>query len=89
MSLLKLSDRVRRISDEDGAVLLNLNDGKYYGLNRIGDRICDALSTGMTRDQIIAFVRDDCEDVPKAVDGEVNSFIEQLRKSSLLSETHE
>jgi hypothetical protein len=89
MLRLKLAEHVRRLSDEDGAVLLNLQNGKYYSLNRLGDQICDALCIGMTQQEVIAFIKERYDEVPDTVHNEVDSFLNQLRGCALLGDGDE
>jgi Coenzyme PQQ synthesis protein D (PqqD) len=84
MSQLKLADHVRRLSDEDGAVLLNLQNGKYYSLNRLGDCICEALTTGMTQEEVVSLITEKYDGVPDTIHSEVESFVKQLRGCALL-----
>jgi hypothetical protein len=39
---------------EDGAVILNVDTGVYYGLDRVGARIWQILGAGATADNIVA-----------------------------------
>jgi hypothetical protein len=79
-----LADHVRRLSDEDGAVVLNVKNGKYYSLNSMGDQICDALTSATDVDSIVGRIAARCGSVPEAVRADVESFLEQLRASGLV-----
>ena len=79
-----LADHVRRLSDEDVAVMLNVQNCKYYSLNSMGDQICDALTSAADVDSIVRRIAARCGSVPDGLRGDVETFLEQLRASGLV-----
>jgi len=50
--MLKISDAIRSTSTEDGAVLLDIQQGQILGLNKMGSKIFEMLQGGLDQDQI-------------------------------------
>jgi hypothetical protein len=73
---------VEAVIDDDGAVLLDVLQGKYYSLNTLGAEIWRDIEGRRTRDEIVAALRRRC-DVP-SLDEDVDAFIDNLCRLQLL-----
>lgn len=73
----------RLISDE--AVVLNLESGHYYGLNKTGSIIWQLLALNKTPKEIALKIAEKYEISPKVVSSDVNSAIETFEREGLVS----
>jgi coenzyme PQQ synthesis protein D (PqqD) len=84
---LKLTPHARSIIDEDGAVILNTENGKYYSVNRIGAHMLKRLAAGTTHTELVAEVAAAFAGNPEAderVKNDVQEFLEQLNTNGIL-----
>lgn len=87
MTRVRLAPDVRSVSDEDGAVLLNLRDGRYYGVNRLGAQICAALTEGANPSDLVEDLLKTYNSNADTIRRDVEKFLGVLRsKQMLLSE---
>jgi hypothetical protein len=81
---LKIRPYVKSIFDPDGAVLLDLQKGKYYSLNAVGTQIWKKLEEGSSPPEIVdhlaAFFRAPLERVQ--IDFE--AFVNHLENKGLI-----
>ena len=87
IALIRIGPHVRSLSDQDGAVLLDLQKGKYYSVNRIGARICSALSESVTRAQIVQKLREEFPISSEQLDKDVLTFLLHLQQKGLITRT--
>jgi len=73
-----LTTQARRLSDEDGGIILNLKNGKYYSLNEVGDKICDSLRTSVDLEGLVGNVAEQYLCPPEVVRADVEAFVQQL-----------
>jgi hypothetical protein len=81
---MKLSQNVRAIIDDGGAVLLHPETGKYLSANKSGAQICQALRTEQTEDQIVDLLVATYRLAPSVARRDVRVFIEDLRTRGML-----
>jgi Coenzyme PQQ synthesis protein D (PqqD) len=74
----------RRLADGEGGVLLHLESGEYHGINEVGCLIWELLDGGRTVDAVAVALRDEVEDPPDDLAGEVVVFLESLRVRDLV-----
>lgn len=81
---IHIPDHVRALIDEDGAVLLDLKEGKYFSLNRIGAEIWDRIAAGVDVPEIETELSS-AYGVPRAaVHEDVRTFITRLEQERLI-----
>ncbi len=81
---IRIPNHVRSVIDPDGAVLLDLKQGKYYSLNGIGAEIWRNLEAGLSAPDIEDRLAR-LYDVPAEVlSGDVDGFIGDLRRKRLV-----
>lgn len=75
-----ITDSVRVVFSEKGAVVLDIDSGKYFALNDVGSRIWRRLSAGESRDEVVkGLVADFGGEVPvERVSGDVDAFVSML-----------
>jgi hypothetical protein len=83
---MNLSPRphVRSIIDADGAVLLDLREGRYYSLNAVGGRIWTRLATGWSLSQIERDLSEAFAVPIQIASRDVSAFIADLKGKCLL-----
>lgn len=68
----------RRLADGEGGVLLHLESGEYHGINEVGCLIWELLDGERTVDDVAVALRDEVEDAPDDLTGEVILFLDSL-----------
>lgn len=68
----------RRLADGEGGVLLHLESGEYHGINEVGCLIWELLDGERTVDDVAVALRDEVEDAPEDLTGEVILFLDSL-----------
>ena len=68
----------RRLADGEGGVLLHLESGEYHGINEVGCLIWELLDGERTVDDVAVALRDEVEDAPDDLTGEVIVFLDSL-----------
>jgi hypothetical protein len=82
--MLKLSEQLRSTHNQDGAVVLDVAQGKMFGLNPVASRILELLRKGLTELQIQAEVsREFCADI-EIVRKDVDEFLLRLATLGLI-----
>ncbi len=82
---VRVPPRVRSVIDDDGAVLLDVQNGTYYSLNGLGVEVWRRLEDGMTLVQIEHAIADDFETPFHIVEQDVQRFVHTLCGKALLS----
>lgn len=80
---IRLVPRVRYILDSDTGVLLNLDDGKYFGLNRMGGEICESLVQGTTLSEIVENMCTKYHVKPEQAEHDASAFLVSLLDKGL------
>ena len=68
----------------DESVILNLNDGMYYGLDSIGTRIWQLLEQPRGVREICALIQDDYEVEPAECENAVLALVRELNARGLV-----
>jgi hypothetical protein len=83
--MIQLSENLRTVIDQDGAVLLDVVRGKIVRCNRTGAVILELLSRNCDRDQITAEFSRLYELSPAAAQADVAAFLRSLEEQGLVS----
>jgi len=75
---------VRSVIDEDGAVLLDLKEGKYFSLNRAATAIWLKLEAGGAIPEIEAHLVGMYDASLEAVHADLDTFLSRLKRERLL-----
>jgi len=70
-----------------GALLVDLNTGRCYRLNRVGAEIWTLLQRPLVLDDVCAAVAKKYDDAGATVEGDVRALVAQLLKERLLVES--
>lgn len=78
-----LSSSVRIGLFTDSAILLDVAQGRYFGLNTLGASICSALQNGATLQQLIQIVRTLPYPTDETAADDIRKFLNELEKREL------
>jgi hypothetical protein len=81
---IRIHDHVRSVIDPDGAVLLDLKQGKYYSLNGIGAEIWRNLEAGLSAPEIEDRLASLYDAPAEVLRGDVVDFIGDLQRKRLV-----
>ncbi|MDR7554836.1 MAG: PqqD family protein [Armatimonadota bacterium] len=74
----------RELSEGEGAVLLNLESGAYYGLNEVGAIVWTLLDGTRTLDEVLEELRKRVVDAPASFVVDVQAFVADLARCGLV-----
>ena len=84
--MYRVSDGVRSTHGQDGAIVLDIQQGQMFNLNRVGSRILELLESGSAESDIVNVISQEFNGSREVVENDVREFIEALRKHKLVSE---
>jgi hypothetical protein len=85
-SRIKVARRVRETVNQDGAVLLDIEQGLCFSLNPIGTKIWEMLKHGRSLDEITDAFEQEYRLPRTQLLGEISDFLTQLEKMRLVGE---
>lgn len=83
--MYRVSQGVRSTHGQDGAIVLDVQQGQMFNLNRVGSRILELLESGAEEPTIVDVISQEFNAKPELVGKDVHEFIEALRKYKLVS----
>jgi hypothetical protein len=84
--MYRVSQGVRSTHGQDGAIVLDIQQGQMFNLNRVGSRILELLESGSAEPDIVNVISQEFHSSREVVENDVREFIESLRKHKLVSE---
>jgi hypothetical protein len=84
--MYRVSEGVRSTHGQDGAIVLDVQQGQMFNLNRVGSRILELLESGSAESGIVNVISHEFNNSREVVEKDVHEFIESLRKHKLVSE---
>lgn len=82
--MLQLSENLRTVIDQDGAILLDVLQGKMLRCNRTGATVLQLLLRQFDQEQITAEFSRRYELSPDSADADVRAFLTSLQNQGLL-----
>lgn len=82
--MYRVSEGVRSTHGQDGAIVLDVQQGQMFNLNCVGSRILELLETGAEEPKIVDVISQEFNGKPELVGKDVREFIEALRKHKLV-----
>jgi hypothetical protein len=82
----RVSGGVRSAHGQDGAIVLDVQQGKMFNLNRVGSRILELIESGSDEPEIVNLISQEFSTSREVVENDVREFIESLRTHKLVSE---
>jgi Coenzyme PQQ synthesis protein D (PqqD) len=81
---LKLSGQVRSTHNQDGAVVLDIRQGRMFRLNLVGSRMLELLRQGCSETQIAAEISREFGAGREIVETDLREFLTHLQKHHLV-----
>ena len=81
---MRVPSHVRAVADGDGAVILDIKAGKYFGVNAVGSLIWRCIENGHDLDSICEELRAACATSPASLRSDVESFVSELTARELV-----
>ena len=82
--MYRVSGGVRSTHGQDGAIVLDVQQGEMFNLNRVGSRILELLESGSVEPDIVNVISHEFNASREEVENDVREFIEALRKHKLV-----
>ena len=82
--MYRVSEGVRSTHGQDGAIVLDVQQGQMFNLNRVGSRILELLEGGSEESEIVNVISQEFNVGPEIAETDVREFIEALRKHKLV-----
>ena len=80
----KVSDSVRSTHGQDGAIVLDVQQGQIFNLNLVGSRILELLESGSTDEQIVGVIGREFNADIGTVRKDLANFLEELKARKLV-----
>ncbi len=80
----KVSDSIRSTHGQDGAIVLDIAQGKIFRLNRVGSRVLESLETGTSENEIANRISREFGVSHDIAENDTQEFIQQLQRTGLL-----
>ena len=81
---IRIQNHVHAVTDPDGAVLLDVKNGKYFSLNGVGADIWEGLQGGLSVPEIEARIEREYGAPPERVKADVAAFLGRLHTEKLV-----
>ena len=82
--MYRVSEGVRSTHGQDGAIVLDVQQGQMFNLNLVGSRVLELLENGSTEPEIVALIGQEFNAGHDVVEKDVRRFIESLKKHKLV-----
>lgn len=82
--MYRVSEGVRSTHGQDGAIVLDVQQGQMFNLNRVGSRILELLESGSEESDVVKVISREFNVSTEVVENDVREFIEALRKHKLV-----
>ena len=86
MNQIHIAPSVRSVFSQDGAVLMEIQQGMMYTSNPVGGRILELLSQGCSENAVIETISRECETSSETVRRDFEVFVEQLRSYGIVAQ---
>lgn len=84
--MYRVSDSVRSTHGQDGAVVLDVEQGQMFNLNLVGSKILELLEKGSDEADIVIAISKDFNTDQTIVANDVREFIESLKQHRLIKD---
>jgi Coenzyme PQQ synthesis protein D (PqqD) len=82
----KASEGVLATHGQDGAIVLDIQQGQMFNLNLVGSRVLEVLKSGASESQIVDVISREFDVSRSVAENDVREFIETLKKHRLVEE---
>lgn len=84
--MYRVSQGVRSTHGQDGAIVLDVQQGQMFNLNCVGSRILELLESGSSEPEIVDAISREFSTEREVVEKDVHEFIEALTKHKLVAD---
>lgn len=84
--MYRVSDGVRSTHGQDGAIVLDIQQGQMFNLNIVGSKILELLEHGSTESEIVSAISREFSARHEDVENDVHEFMECLKRHGLISD---
>ena len=84
--MYRVSKGVRSTHGQDGAIVLDVQQGQMFNLNLVGSKILELLEGGATESDIVNVISRDFNAGREVVEDDVREFIESLKQHKLVAD---
>jgi len=84
--MYRVSDGVRSTHGQDGAIVLDVQQGQMFNVNLVGSRILELLENGSPESDIVNVISREFNASREVVENDVREFIESLKKHKLVGD---
>lgn len=84
--MYKVSDGVRSTHGQDGAIVLDVQQGQMFNLNPVGSKVLELMESGRAEAEIVEAISREFGASRSTVEDDVREFIELLKKHKLVAE---
>jgi Coenzyme PQQ synthesis protein D (PqqD) len=81
-----ISNAARSTHGQDGAIVLDVEQGQMFSVNLVGSRILELLESGSTRTEIVTTISREFKADLSVVENDLHEFINSLKTHKLLTE---
>ena len=85
-TMYRVSGGVRSTHGQDGAIVLDVQQGQMFNLNLVGSKILELLENGSGEADIVSVISRDFNASRDTVENDVREFIESLQKYKLVAD---
>jgi hypothetical protein len=86
LPMYRLSDTVRSTHSQDGAIVLDVQQGQMFNINFVGSRILELLKSGSTQSEIVDEISREFGVSRDLTEDDVREFLQTLKKCHLVEE---
>ena len=83
--MYRLSDTLRATHSQEGAILLDVQQGQIFNLNLVGSKVLELIKNGAAESDIVNVISREFNANREVVGNDVRQFIESLEKHKLVS----
>lgn len=84
--MYKVADTVRSTHSQDGAIVLDIQQGQMFNLNFVGSRILELLKAGFTESAIVVDIVREFGISRDSAENDLREFLQALKKCHLVEE---
>jgi hypothetical protein len=82
--MYRISNGVRSTHGQDGAIVLDIEQGQMFNLNLVGSRILELLESGLSGTDIVRTISKEFNADQAMLASDVREFIDSLKQHKLL-----
>lgn len=84
--MYRVCEGIRSTHGQDGAIVLDVEQGQMFNLNLVGSRILELLEGGSAESEIVNVISHEFNASREAVENDVREFLASLKQHGLIAE---